>query len=253
MHMRMVHFVARPDSVAALRKEYEDVILASLATVDGCLNAGLFHDVRQGDHCVSLTVWSDEARADAYARSPLFRELLHRTDPYLSESDEFTVRLSASLTIEEVHLPAEPEVSSYAVEATSMEPTTKVVIPPGMTIRTVRLSLRPGALEQFIKSYREGALPLLRSAPGCLHVFLSVPSGRADEVVSVTVWSDRAAVESYERSGLYARLLEAQEELLSPLYRWKVTHEKDTHGAAATSEDISVRQYELLVGRTFMR
>lgn len=253
MYMRMVHVNVRPGAVRSLRQVYDAEVLSALGGVPGCLHAGLFQDVRREDRCVSLTVWSDVHSAETYARDPLFRQLIDKTAPFFSESEEYTVRLSESLKLEEVHLPAEPEVSAYAVEATTLGDASRVFFTPGMTIRTVKLSLRPGALESFVKVYSEGALPLLRNVPGCLHVFLIVPADRTEEVVSVSLWSDRSAVEGYERSGLYARLLEAQEELLSPLYRLRLTHEKEHGTQAASSEDVSVRHYALITGRTYAR
>jgi heme-degrading monooxygenase HmoA len=251
MHIRMLHVSVRPGALVPLRRAYEREVTTALAGVDGCRYAGLFQDVRDAERCLSLTVWTEARHAEDYARSPLFERLIGATSEFFSESEEFTIRLSENLTIEEVHLPARPEVADLAVEAGTVEDPGRVTMHPGITVRTVTLSLRPGAVDTFVRVYREGAIPILRGVPGCQHVFLAVPAGAADEVMSVTLWSDGAAIDAYERSGLYSRLLQEQEDLLSPLYRAAISHQKEHHMQAASSEDIRVRRYQLLTGRQY--
>ena len=84
-----------------------------------------------------------------------------------------------------------------------------------MHVRFLRLQLQPQASRDFTAIYEERVLPALRGTDGCLGAALLVHSLEPEQLVSLTVWRDRAAAEAYDGRGGFARLLNLAEHLLA--------------------------------------
>jgi heme-degrading monooxygenase HmoA len=83
-----------------------------------------------------------------------------------------------------------------------------------MHARFLRLHLRPGTLRELTALYEDRILPALAGTAGCLGAALLVHSRKPEDVVSLTVWRDRATADSYDGEGRFARLLNLAEHLL---------------------------------------
>jgi len=251
MFMRLVQVKVKDGQTEGLQHHYRQRIIVALEGIPGCRYAGLMKSVHHPEECISLTLWDSEADAEAYERSGLFTTLLDETHPFLLESSESRLQLSKDLTLEYVPIPEEPVVSSYPVSTRSDVPAPQQERRGPMWVRIVSLKLRPGRLEEFEELYREQVIPTLRNVKGCRYIYLAKRSGKMDEVLSVTSWESKEDAENYEKSGLFARLLESQQGTLSELYRWKLEEQKLQGGLAATSEDPTVEHFDMLAGKAF--
>jgi heme-degrading monooxygenase HmoA len=251
MFMRLVQVKVKDGQIEGLQQHYRHRIIAALSGIPGCRYAGLMKSVHHPEECISLTLWDSEQDAEAYERGGLFETLLDEMRPYLLESSESRLQLSQDLTLEYIPIPEEPVVSKLPVAARSdtLEPQQEQRSP--MWVRIVSLKLRPGKLEEFERMYREQVIPVLRNIKGCRYIYLAERSGRMDEVISVTSWESKEDAENYEKSGLFARLLESQRSALSELYHRKLEEQKLQGGLAATSEDPTVEQFDVVAGRAF--
>jgi heme-degrading monooxygenase HmoA len=251
MFMRLVQVKVKDGQIERLQHHYRQRIIAALEGIPGCRYAGLMKSVHHPEECVSLTLWDNEQDAEAYERSGLFETLLRETRPFLVESSESRLQLSRDLTLEYVPIPEEPVVGKFPVAARSDTPAPREEQHGHMWVRIVSLKLRPGKLAEFEQLYREQVIPALRNVKGCRYIYLAERSGRKDEVLSVTSWESKEDAENYEKSGLFARLLESQQSTLSELYGWKIEEQKLETGLSATSDDPTIEQFDVVAGRAF--
>jgi heme-degrading monooxygenase HmoA len=251
MFMRLVQVKVKDGQIEGLQHHYRRRVIAALERIPGCRYAGLMRSVHHPEECISLTLWDSERDAEAYERSGLFGTLLDGTRPYLLESSESRLQLSQDLTLEYVPIPEEPVVSKLPVaeQSDTLAPQQEQRGP--MWVRIVSLKIRPGKLEEFEQLYRGQVIPALRKIKGCRYIYLAERSGKLDEVISVTSWENKEDAENYEKSGLFARLLESQQGTLSELYGWKLEEQKLQGGLAATSEDPTVEHFDMLAGKAF--
>ncbi len=251
MYMRMLHARVKPGNLSPLRTYYIDRVIPAFQRTEGCLYAGIMQSTVRPDECISMTLWRTSGNADTYGRSEVFQTLLSEVKVFLSESSEYTVRLSEDLTLEYVPVSSDPQVETYSIEATAEMPEFN----PGQTgklwLRTVRMKIAAGKLEEFKRIYREVIIPALREVKGCNYIYLTQQPGETNEATSVTVWSSREAAEAYEQGGLYEKLIESLGPTLSGLYQWKMNREKKMKGSVASSEDVAVEHYDILAARSF--
>lgn len=251
MYMRMVEVRVKSGSLPQLITHYREGVIPALQQTKGCRYAGMLQSAHHPEECISLTFWDAEADALAYERGGVFAQLLEQTRPYFSESSESRIQLSQDLRIEYVALQEEPVVNRYSVAAVGGSKDGGPELHENIWVRIVSLKLRPGKQKDFERHYAEHVIPTLQGLRGCRHVYLTERADKPDEVFSVTSWETKQDAEQYERSGLFTRLLESQKHLLSELYEWKMSREGKERGGVATSEDVAVEQYDVLVGRSF--
>jgi heme-degrading monooxygenase HmoA len=251
MFMRLVQVKVKDGQIDGLQQHYRQRIIATLEGISGCRYAGLMKSIHHSEECISLTLWDNEKDTEAYERSGLFATLLDETRPFLLESSESRLQLSQDLTLEYIPIPEEPVVSRLPVAAKSDTVAPQQEQRGLMWVRIVSLKLRPGKLEEFEQLYREQVIPALRKVKGCRYIYLAERSGKTDEVLSVTSWESKEDAENYEKSGLFARLLESQQGTLSELYGWKLEEQKLQGGLSATSEDPTIEQFDVVAGKAF--
>jgi hypothetical protein len=68
----------------------------------------------------------------------------------------------------------------------------------------------------------------------------------------VTSWDSEQDAVNYESSGLFDRILESQRHMLSELYQWKRERDRNQEGSAASSEDLTVEHYIVIIGKDFI-
>ena len=102
-----------------------------------------------------------------------------------------------------------------------------------MYMRLVQLNVKEEALGELRSFYDLNIVPALRLIRGCLYAGLVQGSGRPSECVSMTFWDTAENADSYEKSGLFKKLLENAGKYLADTSEWKIL----------LTEDLSV-QYE---------
>ena len=251
MHMRLVQLEVKEGSLPGLGEHYAQRVISTLQQMKGCRYAGLLQSVHHPDRVISLTLWDSPEDAHAYERGGVFQQLLAETRPYLSESSEYTMQLSQDLTLEYVPVAQEPVVKDYPIAARSDTSAPGQATGKAMWLRIVSLKVLPGKLDEFRRLYAEHAIPALRGAKGCRHVYLLESGDQSPEVLSVTSWESKQDAEAYEKSGVFEKLLETQKQTLSGLYQWKRSLGREKASLSATSEDVMVEHYTILTGRDF--
>jgi quinol monooxygenase YgiN len=96
-----------------------------------------------------------------------------------------------------------------------------------MYLRLVQTRVDHQHLGELEARYADEIVPALRTTPGCLHAGLWQSVSREDQVVSLTLWESREHAEAYERSGVFARLLDRARPLFSEVGEWKLQLSED--------------------------
>jgi len=76
-----------------------------------------------------------------------------------------------------------------------------------MWVRVGSFLVKPDQAANLRKTYNEQAVPKVRSNPGNLGCLLLEPTVEGDPYLVITVWTDRAAAETYESSGAAAEVV----------------------------------------------
>ena len=251
MHMRLLDVEIEKDAIQLLRRLYEEKILSALAGVRGCRFAGLIQSVSKPERCLSLTLWDSPEDTAAYERSGLFGELVRESSVFFTNTIEYSIRLSEDLRVEYVPVNNEPVVHSYPIAEQSGTPRDTGALTSDLWVRIVSLKILPGKMDDFKALYREHSIPVLRSEPGCLYVYLLENDENSDEVFSVTIWKRREDAIAYEKSGAFDRLIALQKETLAGHAQEKLlTGASDTSTSKGTA-DVLVEHYSILSGRSF--
>jgi heme-degrading monooxygenase HmoA len=250
MHMRLVRIEVKQGVLPMLHSLYSNRIIPALEATAGCRFAGLVQSVHHPEQCLSLTLWNTQEDARTYEAQGVFPQLMNEARPFLSESSEFTIKLSEDLNLEYVPVPNEPVIKSYPIAARS-ETTAHHASGGALWLRIVSLKILPGKLEEFKQLYAKHSIPALRTVRGCRYVYLLESADQDHEVLSVTSWESKQDAEAYEKSGLFEQLLETQKHTLSGLYQWKRSLGRERSGQSATSDDVMVEHYTVLIGKDF--
>jgi heme-degrading monooxygenase HmoA len=251
MHMRLLEVEVEAEAINLLRRLYEEKVIDALSGVKGCRFAGLIQSITRSERCLSLTLWDTPENTTAYEGSALFAELMRESSVFFTNSVEYTIKLSEDLRVEYVPVARDPVVHSYPVAAQSGSGKDIRALTSALWVRMVSLKILPGKLEAFKQLYRDHSIPALRSAPGCLFVYLLESDENRDEVFSVTIWKNRQDAVTYERSGVFERLIEIQKETLCGHAQERLmTGGTGAPGSKGTA-DVSVEHFTILAGRSF--
>src|SRR5947209_19084279 len=91
-----------------------------------------------------------------------------------------------------------------------------------MYMRFVQAKIKPERLAELRKQYDERVIPALQATKGCLYASLIRSEHHAGECVSMTLWEDRYHAEAYERSGVFAGLMQEAAPYLVDSSEWKI-------------------------------
>ena len=250
MYLRLVQTRVKQQHLGEMRDRYVNEIIPALRTTPGCLHAGLWQSSSDEEQVVSLTLWENRDQAEAYEKSGVFQKLLALARPLFAEVGEWKLQLSEDLRLEYGPETAEPEVLGYDQVPDSTPGADGALHDVCPFFRIVSMLVAPGKEESFRVLYRDEVVPILRTVDGCCHIQLAQSSNDPAEFISFTVWKDRGAAETYERSGLFRELRMKLTPALSALYQWKLEREEGSR-VVATSDDSSVHAYRLIVGESF--
>jgi len=245
MYMRTVKMHVRLDDVAPFIREYERSIFPAFAETDGCLSAVLMQSTKEPEECVSLTFWRSQEDIRAYEESGDYGKLVDVLSPYFLESYELQVRLTEDLKLDYA-ASSDPEVRKFELTDPAEATETGEFI-----VRMVSLRFRADTVDAFRKHYEEKVIPVLRSVPGCRYAFLAAPSDDKNELISVTKWESEEAAQAYEHGGQFDQILESQRHFFASLVDLKMHHDKNATKHTATSDDVTVDNHRVLIGRKF--
>jgi heme-degrading monooxygenase HmoA len=250
MFMRLVQVKVKKESSDNLAELYAQRIVPELQKTPGCIYASLIRSTSNPDESISLTLWETAHDADVYEQSGAFQRLIAEAQPYFSDSSEWKIQLSKDLTLEYTPVSEEPIIRSYT-ETTPSADRLSLTETSRLYIRILSVKLQPGKTEEFAKIYQSEILPVLRSVQGCRYAFLTEGVEERNEVISLTIWDSKEAAEVYEASGLFKKLTRKVQHTFSELYQWKMAAERRSSVQVMTTEDLNVRGYHVVSGKTF--
>ena len=265
MYLRFIRLVVRDGSEAAFQKFYRERVIPTLASVPGCLFAGLLTPWRSEEHR-SLTLWRSCEDARAYEEGGLYQMLLRESMPFLSSRTVWRARLAepetmvdvpvgkiealetlAPGTLSTVAIPAEREIPPEGYDISSEDVGEKLARSPrSMFVRVVAIHVRPERRDEFEEIYAGRVLPTMQKAPGLVGMFLAESSSEKNEALSITVWEREENAVRYEMSAEYERLLQEIRPTLSPLSQWQLTLGE---GSPESRRGSGVATYQLVHGR----
>jgi heme-degrading monooxygenase HmoA len=247
MYMRLLQLKIKKESVPLINDFYDSRALAQLQNTRGCQFASLLQDQLQPEELISLTLWERLEDAEAYSRSEVFLKIMEEVRPHLAESSEWKVQLSREMELTCSPLEEEPRIDSYQVAA-------QEELKPGSGpsfIRLFSMRVREERLDEFKRIYNGEILPALKTTPGCTYAFLIENLRDRHHLVSLTLWENAMAAEKYEKTGLFAALLEKASHTLSEFFQWKLALEKEKAVTVHTSEDGKIDRYHFVLGKNF--
>jgi heme-degrading monooxygenase HmoA len=250
MFMRLVQVKVKPESSGKLAALYAQKIVPELQKTPGCIYASLIQSSSNPDESISLTLWETAHDADAYEQSGAFQRLITEAHPYFSDSSEWKIQLSKDLTLEYTPVSEEPVVRSYT-ETTPSTDRPLFAEEGRLYIRILSVKVQSGKTEEFAKIYQSEILPVLRNVQGCRYAFLTEGVEERNEVISLTIWDSKEAADVYESSGLFRKLTRKVQHTFSELFQWKMAAERRSNVQVTTTEDLSVKGYHVVSGKTF--
>jgi heme-degrading monooxygenase HmoA len=251
MFMRLLQVHTKSDSLSNLPALYSNTVIPELRKAPGCLYGGLIQSVRNPDECISMTLWDTPEHAESYEQSGVFQRLLKQAETHFSDSLEWRVQLSKDMTLDYSPIHDEPVIKSYTVTAASSNAVQQLETGT-MYVRILSIKLLPGKLEEFARLYNEHIIPTLRSVQGCRYAFLTEGIEERNEVISVTIWDRKEDADLYEMKGIFDTLKRKVQHTFSELYQWKLAADKTSQQHIATSDDLAVRGYDVVAGRSFL-
>ena len=252
MFMRLVQLKIGEGLIDPFQHFYQDRVVSELQKLPGCLFATLIQSNSEENEFSSFTMWKTKADAEYYESSGLYDNLIDETRPYLAESSEWKIELSATQQIEYKHLPEEPVLKQYNVEAEEHMERSAPADTDRTYLRIVGLKLLDGKEEEFKTLYKGEILPALRETKGCRYAYLTHNLSEDREYISVTAWDDKKYADDYETGGKFEELVKRVQHTLSYLYQWKMALEKESGKKMITSEDLSVGHYDVVFGKEFV-
>ena len=258
MFMRLVQMRVDPEKIPEFKEVYERTIIPTLQQIPGCAYAGLIQSLEEASDGMSITLWDRLEDALAYEQSGKYAEMLEVARPFFSASSEWKVQLSAGLQPEFLPVVPEPVVRSYTMNL----PAPKAPGLPGghagsTYLRIVSMKLKSDKKAEFVEIYHREIIPTLRQVEGCLDAYLAEGVRGENEVLCVTIWSGLEHARAYEETGKFDALKEKVEHTFSNLARWKmalddvpITGSQGIAKRAVTSDDVNVRTYSILLGKT---
>ena len=251
MYLRFAYSRLKPESVDKFQKVYSDKIIPRLEKVPGCLYCGLI--VTEPDHSegFSITLWDTIENQEEYEKSGLYQENVNEIRDFLSGTSDQKIMLSDDFKLEYVSLPKEPEVRSYTTIAQSKDIISSQDNEFIANLKLVTIKVQPEKLVEFRKIYEEEIMPALKNVKGCRFAVLTESLEYTNELISITFWDSENDMENYGNSGKFDELNDKVKHTYTGVYRWKMAIEKEKSKQAVTSDDLQIKYYRLLTGKSF--
>ncbi len=247
MYMRLLQLKIKEGSIPLSGDFYASRALAELQNTRGCQFASLLQNQAQPEELISLTLWERLEDAEAYSRSDIFLKIMEEVRPHLADSSEWKVQLSKEMELTYAPRQEEAHINSYQVAVQEQ-------LKPGSGpsfIRFFSMTVKEERLDEFERIYNGEILPALKTTPGCTGAFLIKNLKDRHHLVSLTLWESASAMEKYEKTGVFAALLERVSHTLSEFFQWKLALEKGKAVTMHTSEDGKIDNYHFVLGKRF--
>lgn len=253
MFLRSVQLQISPDHLWAFRTFYEESVVPELLRAEGCLYATLVCGEEREEEVLSLTLWDQEDSLQRYEANSSFPDLVKRSKGYLAASSDYRIGLSPELNLEYKLEPREPVYATYAVELHSDISRLLRSTAPMTFLRIVQVRVRPDMTHEFARIFERDIAPTLLSLPGCRFNLLVMAAHDRSEHLSLTLWDNPEDADAYEESGTFNQLVEKLKHTFSALYQWKLGLERELSKQAATSDDLAVRTYHVLLAKSMQQ
>lgn len=251
MYLRLVQFKAKVEEVSNLQTLYSGTIIPTLQGTPGCLYACLMQSSADPQDVVSMTLWETQVDAEAYMQGGLFDHLMKQVRPLLAETTEWRVGLSRESKLEYEAVPQEPAISMYPVTLDLPTKQMDGTQARSMYLRLVSVKLKAEKRDEFHRLYITRVIPALQETKGCRHAYLVMPSKGGHEVISVTIWDSKEDADQYERTGVFAGLVNSVKHTFTDLFQWKMELDRNHQQSSSTTEDLKVDGYSVVSGKSF--
>jgi heme-degrading monooxygenase HmoA len=248
MFTRFFHAKIRPGKEGEFKRFYTDEILPALQHAPGCLYGSLIQSTENSEDFISFSLWDTQGSIRGWEQSSKYTLLLQKSREFFVSSTEWRVQLTKELKLEYTPVLEEPIVRSYR-EATAVKPhELSQAFSGSMYVRLTSAKIAPDKLGELQEIYKNEIIPALHCVSGCRYAFL-VDTPAESEVISVTIWDSKDQADDYERSGIFESLVERVRHTFSQVYQWKMQLAEETHGATVTSDELTVKPYQVVVGK----
>lgn len=250
MFLRSVQFQISPDHLWAFRKLYEESIVPELQRAAGCLYLVLVRGDEHEEDVLSLTLWDNVKSAVLHETQSAFPKLVEQSQSYMAESSDYKIRLNPEMQLEYSPEPRPPVYRSYDVELHTDVSRLLRSSAPMTFLRIVSVRIRQEMAEEFTRIFERDITSTLLGLPGCRFNLLVSNTQERSEHLSLTLWDNPQDAGTYEESGTFDRLTEKLKHTFSALYQWKLGIQREAGKQAATSDDLAVRMYHVLLARS---
>ncbi len=249
MFMRFVQLGIKPEAAEAFERFYENRVGPALLSESGCVFASLIKSMESDSEFISFTLWASPEDAMEYENSGRYASLVSENQPFQEESAEWKIQLTPDNTLEYLPVQEEPEVKAMPVVAGSSESDMPDKIQDHTYVRILNAKVNPDQFEELSRLYNDELVPEILSVPGCRAAYLIGMKERS-EGLSVTIWDSQEAAKEYENTGKFAELLSRAAPYLSAMYQWKMTLDPSKRKHTHLSDDVSVKGYEVVTGKS---
>lgn len=249
MFMRFVQLGIKADAAQAFERFYEHRVAPALLSEEGCVFARLIRSTESETEFISFTLWESPEGALEYEQSGRYKSLVSENAPFQEESTEWKIQLTPDNTLEYLPVHEEPEVRAMPVVAGSSESDMPDKITCHTYVRILSAKVNADQFDELSTVYNNELVPELLAIPGCRAAYL-IGMRERSEGLSVTIWDSQDMARKYEASGKFANLLERAAPYLSTMYQWKMTLDPSKRARTHLSDDVSVRGYEVIAGKS---
>jgi heme-degrading monooxygenase HmoA len=85
MIVRLTHFNFSPGKIEELKKFYNEVAIPTVRKQKGNLDCRLLEPVDAKDEYISMTIWDNEAAANAYHSSGVYKQLVDQVRKFFTK------------------------------------------------------------------------------------------------------------------------------------------------------------------------
>lgn len=248
MFTRFFYAKIRAGKEGDFKHFYTDEILPALKGAPGCLYGSLIQSTENPDEFISFSLWDTQGNIRGWEQSSKYALLVQKAREFFAGSTEWRVQLTRDLKLEYAPVFEEPVIRSYREETAVKPHELSYAFSGPMYVRLTSAMVAPDKLREFQEIYRNEIIPTLQTVSGCRYAFLVDTPGES-ETISVTIWDSKDHADAYEKSGIFESLVERVRHTFSQVYQWKMQLAEQTHGATVTSDDLTVKPYQVVVGR----
>jgi heme-degrading monooxygenase HmoA len=228
-------------------------MVPELQRAAGCLYVALVRGDEAEEDVLSLAFWDEERSAGLHDTTSSFPDLVARSREFMTDTSEYKIRLTPEMHLEYSPEPRDPVYASYTVDLHSDVSRLLRSSAPMTFLRIVDVRVRPEMAEEFAHIYGRDIAPTLLALPGCRFNLLMTNTQDRSKHLSLTLWDTPQDADAYEVSGTFGQLTDKVKHTFSLLYQWKLGIEQEQGKQAATSDDLVVRTYHVLLAKSLQQ